>query len=153
MRWTSDLRLASIAVVIVAVCAIDGAADTFPPSPIDARPHVTAARATTSIEIDGRLDEPGWGRAVETTPFVQYDPEQGAPSKFTTRVRILFDDEALYIGVRCDDPAGRDGTRVPDLRRDFDFDQNDLFGVSFDPFLTGRDAVSFQVKRGQNKSR
>lgn len=136
--------------VCVCVCVwlclgLPAAAETFEPMALEARPRLQAVRLQGSISVDGALDEPSWAAAPMSTPFVQYDPAQGSPSRFPTSVRVQYDDEAIYFGVRCEDPEGLDGTRVPDLRRDFSFDQNDLFGISLDPFLTGRDAVSFQV--------
>jgi hypothetical protein len=31
--------------------------------------------------------------------FIQNDPNEGAPATHDTEVRVLYDDEALYLGV------------------------------------------------------
>lgn len=77
--------------------------------------------------------------------FRQIDPVALAPATEDTEVRVAFDADHLYFGVRCRDSAGPAGSRVQDLRRDFDYYANDLFGLSLDPFLDGRSAQSFQV--------
>lgn len=72
------------------------------------RPTLRAERLGTELELDGRLDEEAWRRAVPTTAFIQVDPEEGAPATRPTEVRVLVDDEALYIGARLSESNPRD---------------------------------------------
>lgn len=55
------------------------------------------------IELDGRLDEPAWTRAIPAANFIQQDPDNGKPATEPTEVRILFSQDALYMGVICFD--------------------------------------------------
>ena len=64
------------------------------------RPVVTAARVVGTIRVDGVLDEAAWTNARPATEFFQVDPEEGQPGSEATEARILFDDEAIYVGVR-----------------------------------------------------
>ena len=41
------------------------------------------------------------------TGFIQQEPLMGEPSTERTKVRILYDDENLYLSVYCFDSAGR----------------------------------------------
>lgn len=116
-----------------------------PPESRTTPPRMLATRAAGPIALDGRLDEPDWQRAAPARGFLQVDPRSGEPATRDTEVRVLFDGAALYLGVTCFDKAGLAGVRVPDLRRDFDEAEHDLFGVSFDPFLDGRTAQAFLV--------
>lgn len=106
---------------------------------------VRATRAAERITIDGRLDENDWHRAAAARGFRQVDPVQNAAATFDTEVRVLFDDRHLYVGAWARDSIGRAGVRVVDLDRDFDFFNNDLFGITLDPFLDRRNSVSFQT--------
>lgn len=106
---------------------------------------IVAVRTLTPLRVDGVLDEPDWARAEPASGFRQVDPDQGAPASQDTEVRLLFDERHLYVGARCRDAAGRPGARVQDLRRDFDFFANDLFGLTLDPYGDGRTAIAFQV--------
>ena len=119
------------------------AQDVFPPP--EQPPRLEALRATSTIRIDGNLDETDWQTASPVSGFTQEEPEQGAPPSFDTEVRVLYDNENLYISAVCYDAEGSEGIRVQDLRRDFDFFENDVFGVSLDPFSDGRNAIIFQV--------
>lgn len=51
--------------------------------------------------IDGRLDEACWRQATPLGEFLLYGPEEVVPRADRTEVRLLFDAEALYVGVRC----------------------------------------------------
>ena len=119
------------------------AQEVFPPP--DNPPTLEAFRATNEVQIDGRLDEVDWQQASPVSGFTQEEPEQGAPPSFDTEVRVLYDNDNLYISAVCFDTNGPSGIRVQDLRRDFDFFENDVFGVSLDPFSDGRNAIIFQV--------
>src|SRR5262245_41162057 len=52
-----------------------------------------AVRTSTTIRVDGKLDDPAWASAPVTSDFVQIDPEEGKPSVQRTEVRVVYDDE------------------------------------------------------------
>ena len=58
-----------------------------------------AVRITGEITLDGRLDEPEWNLASPATDFTQRQPFTGSPSHERTEVRVLYDDDNLYVGV------------------------------------------------------
>jgi hypothetical protein len=105
----------------------------------------TASVPAAPITIDGVLNEPAWQQASVIQNFTQQNPVQGAAPSHPTEVRIVFDQDYLYISAVCHDSINRDGIRVQNLRRDFAFDQNDLFCVNIDGFLDTRNAWSFAV--------
>ena len=124
-----------------AVTSIALAQDVFPPPDTPAR--YQAVLTQEPIVVDGRLDEPVWQRADPVTEFVQKDPDQGQPISHRTVVRVAYDEAALYIAAICYQP--RKSARVQNLRRDFSYDENDLFGIAIDGFLDQRNAVAFQA--------
>ncbi|MEE2897110.1 MAG: DUF5916 domain-containing protein [Gemmatimonadota bacterium] len=56
-------------------------------------------RTSTGPSIDGRLDEGVWGSTPPLSGFVQREPREGQAVSERTEVRILYDDDALYIGA------------------------------------------------------
>jgi hypothetical protein len=78
-----------------------------------------AVKATGRILIDGHLAESDWSRAEVASVFTQRDPDEGRPATERTDIRILYDDEALYVGARMFD---RQPTRMSRrlTRRDVD---------------------------------
>lgn len=51
-------------------------------------------------EIDGILDEEIWRKAIPISDFTQKTPLEGQPSRIDTKVRFLYDREALYVGIK-----------------------------------------------------
>ncbi|HEU5169774.1 MAG TPA: DUF5916 domain-containing protein, partial [Gemmatimonadales bacterium] len=66
---------------------------------------VPAVRAQAPIALDGRLDERAWGGVEPITSFTQRMPREGEPASERTEVRVLYDDDALYVGARLYDRA------------------------------------------------
>ena len=65
-------------------------------------PHLVATRTATPPTIDGRLDDAAWSSAEPTSAFTQKFPnERAAPSEKTT-LRVLYDDDSIYIAFDCE---------------------------------------------------
>jgi hypothetical protein len=126
----------------LALAGAAAAQESFPPPPEPRR--LQAIRASGPITLDGRLDEPDWASAA-AAGFRQIEPRQGEPATFDTEVSVVFDAENLYVGARCRDALGPAAVRVRNLRRDFDFGTDDVFGVSFDTFRDGHNAMVFET--------
>ena len=91
----------------------------------------TAARIHEKISLDGRLEEPAWKLAVPLTGFTQREPKPGQPSPERTEVRILYDDDNLYVGVECFDSDAAHMV-VTELKEDFSVTENDGITVIID---------------------
>ncbi|MEL6556945.1 MAG: DUF5916 domain-containing protein [Bacteroidota bacterium] len=117
--------------------------DNFPPpeKPLE----ILAAKATAPIKIDGRLTEEDWQEAPVTKNFFRVEPRQGGKYLYDTDVKILYDQKKIYVGVFCKDSLGKKGIRVQDLRRDFAWGENDIFGIQLDPQNLKQYCVSFQT--------
>lgn len=130
--------------MLLAVAATDvrlAAQDIFPPPNEAAKLRIHAHRTTKPLVIDGNLDEADWQAAKAVSNFIQSEPFQGQPARFDTDIRILFDNDNIYIGAFCRDSAGKNGIRVQNLRRDFETFQNESVGVAFDTFRDPRTPV------------
>jgi hypothetical protein len=103
---------------------------------------VQAERLAGSISLDGALDEGVWQAAIPITAFTQLDPFEGEPASEGTEVRVLYDDEALYIGALLHDRS-EISTRLG--RRDAWLQDSDWFTVSLDSYDDNRTAYRFQV--------
>ena len=96
--------------------------------------------------IDGQLDDAAWAQAPLISDFVQKIPNEGATPSVATEVRLLYDDDALYVGARLrrSDPHA---IRTSITRRDVESDA-EVFIVSLDPYLDRRTAYSFSISSG-----
>ena len=93
--------LAVVAFPIGAQSATEAATNTIRPH--SEAPAAVAALRNGPIQIDGRLDEPAWQAATPVTEFIQNDPNEGQPASERTEARILFDGDAVYVGMRLYD--------------------------------------------------
>lgn len=103
--------------------------------------RVTAARTTEPIVIDGHLSEAAWNNAVPASTFIQRDPvEYGTPSEQTV-VKVLFDNQSLYIGAILYDSAP-DSIMAMLARHDY-WTVSDEFLVYLDPYFDRRSGYYF----------
>jgi hypothetical protein len=96
-------------------------------------PLMTAVRAIAATpRVDGRLDDAAWSTAAPATDFRQRSPRDGDPATERTEVRILYDNDAVYVGARMfDSEPARIAAQLG--RRD-DLGASDNFAVAFDSY-------------------
>jgi hypothetical protein len=103
-----------------------------------------AVKTNQPPRIDGILDDAVWQPSPVATDFVQNFPQTGQPASLKTEVRILYDNNAIYIGAMLhDDPAlirkqltARDGEQQTDA---------DYFSVFFDTYNDKQNGFQFLV--------
>ena len=139
------------AIATIVTLAAPARAQDSGPAPVDPeklpRPEAKAVRATSRIEIDGRVDEPAWRAATPITEFIQAQPATGEPPTERTEVWVLYDDARLYIGAICYD-SDPTGLITKTIERDYPgviSEDMDAFGVAFDTFLDRRSSFLFLV--------
>lgn len=115
----------------------------FPPP--EEPPVIHVNKTNSKIIIDGKISENDWKNAKPITDFFRTEPRQGGKIKYPTEVKFLFDEKYLYVAAICKDSAGIKGVRVQDLRRDFSWGENDLFGIALDPQNLKQYAQAFQT--------
>ncbi|MES2524688.1 MAG: DUF5916 domain-containing protein [Gemmatimonadota bacterium] len=99
-----------------------------------------------SPRVDGTLDDAAWAGAEVISDFVQKIPIEGVTPSVATEVRLVYDNDALYVGARLrrSDPRA---IRTSITRRDGDSDA-ETFTVSLDTYFDRRTAYSFTVSSG-----
>lgn len=103
-----------------------------------------AAKSDSEIKLNGELDDVAWKSAPSATEFIENFPEFGKPCPQKTEVKIIYTNEAVYVGAYLyDDPAlikkqltQRDNERFKDV---------DYFSVSFDTYKDKQNAFQFTV--------
>lgn len=95
--------------------------------------------------IDGRLNEPVWARAEEADDFVERRPVQGALPPVRTAFRVLFDREALYVGIRLENGSGERARAVELARDSLAIFSDDAVTVKVDVRHDHRNTVGFTV--------
>jgi hypothetical protein len=103
-----------------------------------------AAPLSGSLRIDGRLDDPAWAAAEVATGFTESYPNPGAPARQRTEARVLYDADALYVGMRLYDTAP-DSIAAQLARRDASGIYSDWAQVMVDSYHDRRTAFVFAV--------
>lgn len=106
--------------------------------------NTSALKIAAAPKIDGRLDDEAWNSAPVASHFVQNYPTYNAPLTNQTEVRLLYDNDAIYVGAFLqDNPAlirkqltSRDGEQQQDV---------DYFSVFFDTYNDHQNGFQFLV--------
>ena len=61
-------------------------------------------RAATPVTIDGKLTDPAWAAAPWSDEFVDIEGDKKPKPRHRTRMKMLWDDEALYVAAELDEP-------------------------------------------------
>jgi hypothetical protein len=104
-------------------------------------PHLAAARADRPPKLDGRLDDVVWQKAAPSDAFTQKMPVDGRAPSDRTVVRVLYDDDNVYVGVDCPQSA----EVIARLTRRDRQVEADSVTVVFDTRSDGKSAFEFTV--------
>ena len=114
-----------------------------PPPGTDGRLRYALAPATTGMEVDGRLDEPGWVSAVVIPLPWEVSPAENGSAPVDTECRLTQDADHLYLGCTASDP-NPERIRAYVVDRD-GIDGHDRITFTVDPFNDQRRAFQFGV--------
>ena len=116
------------------------------------RKTINTTRVTNAPKIDGILDDEAWKKAELCKDFMIFKPENGAPvpAEYQTVVKVVYDDEAIYISAQMNDP---DPAGIPKefAVRD-NFSQADFFLVTINPNDDGQNPFEFIVQSTGNQA-
>lgn len=112
---------------------------------VKAQKSLSIRKTSSSITIDGELDEPTWQTADKAIHFQLNYPTDTSLAKNQTEVMITFDKDHLYIAAICFDNLKDQAYTVQSLKRDFDANISDNFSVHIDPFNDHVNGFGFGV--------
>ena len=96
------------------------------------------------IELDGTLSHPAWQRAPVFERSFEVEPVRGQTPTHATRVQVLYDEHALYVGVTALDPQPEQ-IRARLVRHDQVNRTQDFVVLYIDPIGARRSAQFFRV--------
>jgi hypothetical protein len=107
-----------------------------------APPHLIAVQTPTPPLIDGRLDDAVWRVTPGADTFTQSFPFDGGKPSEQTRVRVLYDETAIYIGFDCEQVHTPIVERL--TRRDRDSESEWVY-IQIDSRNDGKSAYEFAI--------
>ena len=107
-----------------------------------------AHRISEAPVIDGKLDESAWENDETAKDFVMFRPGDGdaEPQDQKTEVKIVYDNQAIYIGAYLYDPNPDKIMRQ--LSERDNFGTADFFGIAISPNNDGQNEFEFFVSAG-----
>ncbi len=96
------------------------------------------------IHLDGKLDEQEWSDAKAAEGFTENFPIDTIAAKSKTRIKILYDDDNVYIGVWCENKYPGKFV-VQSFKRDFENKVNDMIAVAINPSADRLNGYNFSV--------
>lgn len=105
---------------------------------------IQALKIDKAPKIDGMLDDAVWEQATTLSDFVQNFPTYGIPASQKTEVKIVYDNQAIYVGAHIyDDPSQvRKQITARDAEQQSDVD---YFSVFFDTYSDKQNGFQFLV--------
>ncbi|MCY4001686.1 MAG: carbohydrate binding family 9 domain-containing protein [Bacteroidetes bacterium] len=102
-----------------------------------------AGLATGLIKIDGVLDEEDWQNAIPVNQFRQVIPDEGQRAVYESKVRIIYDQNTVYIGAVLHDSDPRRIRKTIGVHDQFN--DADWFSVGLDSNDDDQTAFYFAV--------
>ena len=106
---------------------------------------VSTKKTTENISIDAELNEASWKDAEIATDFVSLEPKNGTPipEEFKTEVKILYSNDAIYIGAKLYDPNPK--KILKELVERDEIGTSDFFGIFINGYNDGQQEFRFFV--------
>ncbi len=139
---SDPLTLIALSLVVTGFDHIDQS-DTLKRKPTPAAAVHASRLQGNTITIDGVLSEASWSAAIPVTDLTQREPNEGASASERTDVRVVYDDDAIYVGARLYDRSP-DSVMAQLARRDR-IVSADRFLVFLDSYYDRRTGFFFGI--------
>lgn len=117
----------------------------FPANAQQGRKTLPALRVEKAPLLDGSMSDPLWQLALPAKGFLQYEPYNDRPATFESEVRVLFNDQSVFIGAMLFDSSPDSILTELGLRDADDKLNADQFWVDINPFNDGIYGFRFKV--------
>jgi hypothetical protein len=115
------------------------------------RKKIKATRVTKAPKIDGVLEDDAWKNAEIMTDFVVLRPDNGklVSTEYQTVVKVIYDDDAIYISGQMNDPDPAGIPKEFAVRDNFSI--ADFLLVTINPNDDGQNPFEFLVQTTGNQ--
>lgn len=102
-------------------------------------------RTSVAPKLDGLLTDECWRNAPLATNFITNSPAFGNEPSLKTEVRVLYDNDAIYVGAYMYDPEPNKIAKQLCSRDKVETSTVDFFGFGFDTYHDRQSAFKFVV--------
>lgn len=108
----------------------------------------TATRILKRPKIDGKLNDACWNEGIWSGGFTQQVPNQGKSPSQNTEIKILYDDNNLYVAFKCYDKGPGEIRSILSRRDEL---AGDIAGIAIDSYHDKQTAYEFNVAASGQK--
>ena len=108
------------------------------------KPRLKMTRTDQPPKIDGVLDDGEWSDAPLISNFTQEEPDECSNATEETYIRLLYDSNFLYVGIRAYD-SEPERIVAKKMQRDVFLGSEDSVSVTLDTFHDQRNGYYFQI--------
>lgn len=112
------------------------------------RVYNTVRITTAKPKIDGLLNDACWLEGEWSGNYRQWMPAEGAEPSQKTEIKILYDNENIYVAIRCYDNEPDKTDRQMARRDEF---SGDIVGINFDSYHDHRTGFEFNLTAAGSK--
>jgi len=112
------------------------------------RVYITGHILSDPPKIDGNLDDPCWEEGSWSGHYRQHIPAEGAPPSQKTVLKVLYDEQNVYVAIRAYDNELEKIDRQMGRRDAF---TGDIVGVCFDSYFDHRTGFEFDLTAAGSK--
>ena len=140
------LQIITFLILIFSCCSYGQETTTIP------KKKLQVNFATSSISIDGELNEDVWKNAEIAKDFIAFEPINGtqAPNELRSEVKVVYDNDAVYIGATLYDSEPL--KILKEITERDDFGTSDLFGVFINGYNDGQQDFQFYVSAANGQA-
>ncbi len=125
---------------LLALCAIFSVQSIFAQTPTQEKTYTTQRVTKEAPRIDGNLNDEVWNMVEWSGDFTQRSPDDGAAPSQETAIKILYDDDNLYVAVRAFDTDPEQIVQRLSRRDGF---EGDWVEINIDSYFDKQTAFSF----------
>lgn len=122
--------------------------DTIKVKPDKLRTYETERLTNEKPKIDGKLNDDCWLTGYWSGDFIQWIPNEGAKPSQPTEIKILYDDESIYVAIRCFDNEPDKIERKAGRRDEL---TGDMAGICLDSYHDKRTGFEFDMSAAGQK--
>lgn len=112
------------------------------------RVYNTSRLMSEEPKIDGVLNDECWKEGSWSQDYVQHAPSEGNKASERTVLKILYDDNNIYVAFRCYDSHP---DQIQHLTGKRDEIVGDVVGINFDSYYDHRTGYEFNITAGGSK--
>ncbi len=143
-----SMRVLYLFCTFLCLCNGVNAGDTKNKTNFQKRTYITTKLTSQAPAIDGKLNDECWNEGEWSENYIQQMPVEGGEPSQNTQMKVLYDDQFIYVAIRAFDKEMNKVHKYKGRRDEF---TGDVVGICFDSYFDHRTGFEFNLTAGGSK--